>query len=41
MEVKLLLGCTAAEIAQVQDFFTMLKMGHTLLLRNSDGERPA
>ncbi len=33
MEVKLLLGCTQAEITVVQDFFTMLKLGHTLLLR--------
>ena len=33
MEVKLLLGCTPAEIELVEAFLTSLKMGHTLLQR--------
>ena len=33
IEVKLLMGCSPAEIVTVQEFFTTLKMGHTLLLR--------
>ena len=35
MEVKLLLGCSPAEIGLVTQFLTGLGMGHQLLLRSS------
>jgi inorganic pyrophosphatase len=34
MEVKLLIGCSPAEIAAVREFFASLGMGHRLLLRD-------
>jgi inorganic pyrophosphatase len=34
MEVKLLIGCSHDETALVQEFFTGLKMGHQLVLRD-------
>jgi inorganic pyrophosphatase len=34
MEVKLLIGCSSTEISAVEEFFTTLKLGHRLLLRD-------
>lgn len=34
MEVKLLIGCSPAEIASVRDFLATLGMGHCLVLRD-------
>jgi inorganic pyrophosphatase len=34
MEVKLLIGCSSTEISAVEEFFTTLKLGHQLLLRD-------
>lgn len=33
MEIKILCGCTATEIAQIEQFFERTRMGHLLLLR--------
>ena len=35
MEVKLLLGCTPADIATIHDFFSRLQMGCRIWLRDS------
>jgi hypothetical protein len=38
VEITLLIGCSSSELATVSGFFTELKMGHRVWLRDSAGK---